>query len=188
MRSSRNREHENIREHRQNLKYGAVRRMNTSVRLRIGELSARRADLKAAKNYTGAIPLQLAIIELLDDHSGLQADLANAHNYVSGLYLFCALFHAAEHHARAALTLSSGATVKDLEARGCYNRVLAQILAAQYRFEEALPFAEDAVRDYSAFHNPPDEYLSQVSAEAEQIRNRTWSPPPPENGTDASPQ
>ncbi len=134
--------------------------------------------LKAAKDYKGAIPLQLEIIDLLEEHAGIQQELANAHNYASSLYLFCALFHAAEHHARVALSLASGETVKDLEARGCYNRVLAQILAAQYRFEEALPFAEDAVRDYSAFHNPPDEYLSQVSDEAEQIRNRKWSPPP----------
>jgi len=152
--------------------------MNPSFRRRIGELSAQRSNLKAEKDYKGAIPLQLEIIELLQEHAGLQPELANAHNYASSLYLFCALLHAAEHHARAALSLSSGETVKDLEARGCYNRILAQILAAQYRFEEALPFAENAVRDYSAFHNPPDAYLSQVSAEAERIRNRTWSPPP----------
>ncbi len=152
--------------------------MNASARLRIRELSARRSELKAAKDFRAAIPLQLEIIELLEEHSGVQRDLANAHNYASSLYLFCALFHAAERHARLALSLSCDETVKDFEARGCYNRVLAQILAAQYRFEEALPFAENAVRDYSVFHNPPDEYLSQVSDEVEQIRNRTWSPPP----------
>ena len=152
--------------------------MNASVRLRISELSSRRSSLKAAKDYRGAIPLQLEIIELLEEHAGLRRDLASAHNYASSLYLFLSYFNAAEHHARLALSLACDETVKDLEVRGCYNRVLAQILAAQYRFEEALPFAENAVRDYSVFHNPPDEYLSQVSDEAERIRNRTWSPPP----------
>lgn len=155
-----------------------ARRMNTPVGRRIGALSMRRSDLKAAKDYQGAIPPQLEIIELLEKHGGHRKELASAHNYASGLYLLCSLYPAAEHHARLALYLSSGETVKDLKSRGCYHRVLAQILAAQHRFEEALPYAENAVRDYSAFHNPPDEYLSHISDEVERIRNHTWSPPP----------
>jgi hypothetical protein len=152
--------------------------MNPSVKKRIAELSSRRSVLKGARDYRAAIPLQLELIELFEEHGRLREDIAGAHNYASGLYLRCDLYHAAEHHARVALALSCDQTVHDLEARGCYHRVLAQILAAQYRYDEALPFAENALRDYGVFHNPPDDFLAGVSSEVEQIRNRTWSPPP----------
>ena len=150
----------------------------TAAKQRINELSWRRSELKQARDYRGAIPLQLEIIELMEESALPRERLATQHNYASVLYLHCALYSVAEWHARRALSLSSEETPRDLESRGCYNWVLAQILAAQYRFEEALPYCENAVRDYSVFHDPPDEFLSRVADDVEKIKNRTWCPPP----------
>jgi hypothetical protein len=158
----------------------AERRINelSLRRRRMNELSLRRSELKRARDYRGAIPFQLEIIELIQEDATPRWNLANAHNYASVLYFLCALYTSAEWHAHRALSLADGETSKGVEARGAYNWVLARILAAQYRFEEALPYGEAAVRDYSEFHNPPDEFLSRVMDEVEQIRLRTWSPPP----------
>lgn len=150
----------------------------TPANKRISELSSRRSELKIARDYSGAIPLQLEIIELTEESAMPREMLANAHNYASVLYLHCALYSTAEWHARRALSLSSGETSKDVEARGAYHLVLAHILAAQYRFDEALPHGESAVSDYSVFHNPADEFLSRIIDDVEQIRLRTWSLPP----------
>jgi len=145
---------------------------------RINKLSLRRSELKQAGNYREAIPLQLEIIELLEESATPRERLASEHNYASVLYLRCALYSTAELHARHALSLSSGETPRGVEARGCFHMVLAQILAAQYWFEDALPYGENAIRDYGVFHNPPDEFLERIADEVERIRNRTWSPPP----------
>lgn len=45
------------------------------------------------------------------------------------------------------------------ETLGCYQLKLAQILAAQRRFAEAVPVAEASFRSYAVFHNPPAEHL-----------------------------
>jgi len=149
----------------------------TPAELRMNELSTLRSQLKQAGNYRAAIPLQLEIIELLGEVAKRKEDVANGHNYASVLYFHCGLYASAEWHARRALDLSQADTARHIEARGCYSFVLARILAAQYRFDEALAFGEAAVRDYGVYHQP-EEFLSRISAEVEQIRNRTWSPPP----------
>jgi len=145
----------------------------TPVERRINELSSRRSELKHVRDYRGAIPLQLEIIELLEGSAAPRQRLANAHNYASALYLKCTLYSTAEWHARRALSLWCGETPHAAETRGCYNLVLAHILAAQYRFEEALPYGERAVEDYSVFHNRLDEFLSTIVEDVERIRNRT---------------
>lgn len=150
-----------------------------SVESRLRELLRRRSDLKDAKDYRGAIPVQIEIIGLLEKGRSPQPQLMRAHNHASVLYLQSALYNAAEHHARIALRMVGSQTAKDLESRGCYHWALAQILAAQSRFDEAVIFAENAVRDYgsSGFHAPPDEFLSRICFETDRMRNGTWSPP-----------
>lgn len=144
---------------------------------RIGRLSGQRSELKQKGEYRAAIPLQLEIIELLIDADAPQSRIAMAHNYASVLYWRAKLHSSAEWHARQALRIPAGESARDHESRGCYNIMLARILASQYRFDEAAAFGEEAIRKYGFWHTPPDEFLTAIAEEVETMRNRTWSKP-----------
>jgi hypothetical protein len=144
---------------------------------RIGELSMKRSLLKGAGRFRDAIPLQLEIIELLVEEKAGRNGLAMAHNMASVLYLRTKLYSTAEWHGRQALTFHSDHSAKGHEALGAYNRVMAQILACQYKFEEASRFGLTAIAEYSHWHTPPDDLLSGLIHEVEAMKNRTWTAP-----------
>jgi hypothetical protein len=143
---------------------------------RLNELCLRRSELKHAKRFQEAMLLQVQIIELLEAEGVPKNELAVAHNMASVLCLGCKSYSDAELHARRALSLHEGNSLKDHEARGAYNLVMARILASRFEFQDAVPFGETSIAEYSHFHNPPDEFLSQIVAEVERIKNHTWSP------------
>lgn len=144
---------------------------------RIGELSAKRSLLKGAGQFREAIPLQLEIIELLDEEKADRDRLAMAHNMASVLYLRSKLYSSAEWHGRQALAFHSDQSAKGHEALGAYNHVMAQILASRYEFEEAACFGDAAISEYSHWHTPPDDFLSGIVREVEAMKNRTWISP-----------
>ena len=145
-----------------------------STNPRIGELSARRSELRSAGRFREAIPLQLELIELLESEKAPADRLAMAHNMASVLYLRAKLGSCAEWHARRALEIPTGDSVKDHEARGTYYLVLAQIVATRCDFEAAHPFGEKAIAEFARFHNPPDEFLARVIGEVQSMKDRTW--------------
>lgn len=148
--------------------------MSSSPRLR--DLLFQRSELKGAGRFREAIPFQLEIIELLEAERTTQNQLAGAHNMASVLYLRSKLYSSAEWHARRALALHVGDSVKDHEAFGTYNLVLAQILACRFEFDEAADYGQKAIAEFSIFHSPSDEFLERVLAEVESMRNKTWTP------------
>lgn len=141
---------------------------------RIGELSARRSELRRAGRFREAIPLQLELIELLESEKVSPDRLAMAHNMASVLYLRAKLISCAEWHARRALAMNTGDSAKDHEARGTYHLVLAQIVASRCDFEEAHRLGEKALTEFARFHNPPDDFLSRVICEVQSMKDRTW--------------
>jgi hypothetical protein len=76
----------------------------------------------------------------------------------------------AERAARKAIEVYAAEPAPSAEVLGCYQFKLAQILAAQRRFTEAVPMAEAGVRNYSVFHNPPDEFLKARQDEVTLMR------------------
>jgi hypothetical protein len=142
---------------------------------RLNELGLRRSQLKHARRFQEATLLQVQIIELLEAESATDKELATAHNMASFLFLCCKQYSDAERHARLALSLHAGDSLKDHEACGAYSFVMARILASRFEFEEAVVFGERSIAEYSHFHNPPDEFLSRLVAEVERMKNHTWS-------------
>lgn len=119
--------------------------------------------------------LQTQIIELLEAEGAPENELAKAHNMASFLLLRCKRYSDAEFHARRALALHNGDSLKAHEVSAAYNFVMARILASRFEFEDAVTFGETSTAEYSHFHNPPDEFLSRLIAEVERMRNHTWS-------------
>jgi ATP/maltotriose-dependent transcriptional regulator MalT len=100
-----------------------------------------------------------------------------AHNMASILYLHTKLYSSAEWHARRALELGTKKSEKGHESRGAYNRVMAQILACRYEFDEAARFGQAAITEYSFWHTPTDDFLAALIVEVEAMKNRTWTAP-----------
>lgn len=144
---------------------------------RIGELSLKRSLLKSAGQFREEIPLQLELMELLQEEGAARDYLAGAHNMASVLYLGSKLYSSAEWHAQQALAFHDDDSAKGHEALGAYNLVMARILACRYEFEDAARFGESAIKEYSRCHTRLDEFLGSVIAEIESMKNRTWSAP-----------
>jgi len=145
---------------------------------RIGELSAKRSLLKDAGQFHEAIPLQLEIIELLQEEDPDPDRLANAHNMASVLYLRAKLYSSAEWHGRQALALKAdGDSAKDHEALGAFNLVMARILASRSEIEAATDFGQSAISEYSHWHTPADDFLLSIIDEVQSIKDSTWTTP-----------
>jgi len=97
-------------------------------------------------------------------------DLANAWNYLSSLLHQVAAYPEAEQAARRALEIYKDEHSPTAEVLGCYEFMLAQILAAQGRFDEAAAMAEAGVSHYAVFHDPEDEFLKARRDEAASMR------------------
>ena len=102
--------------------------------------------------------------------AGRVRDVADAWNYLSGILHQLREYGEAEQAVRKALDAYAGEPAPSAEALGCYQFKLAEILAAQRRFAEAVPIAEAGVRSYAVFHNPPDEFLEARQDEAALMR------------------
>ena len=124
---------------------------------RLNELHGERGDLRL-QGRVREIAVQIAIVAEAEKIGRVQ-DLANAWNYLSALYHHVREYDRAEHAARKALEVYAGDPTPSAETLACYQFKLAQILAAQRRFSEAVPMAEAGVRNYGVFHNPPDDFL-----------------------------
>ena len=144
---------------------------------RLRELLGKRSILKGEGLFREAIPLQLEIIELLQEEDANRCRLALAHNMASVLYLRSKLYSSAEWHGRQALALHFDDSVKGHQTRGSLNRNMAQILACGFEFEEAARFGQIAIEEYSYWHNSTDEFLIALIHEVESMKNRTWAAP-----------
>ena len=136
---------------------------------RLNQLLGKRSDLEQQGLIREMISVQLAIVAEVETTARVP-DLANAWNYLSELRRQVGDYANAEHAARKALDVYASAPAPSAEALGCYQFKLAQILAAQRRFSEAVPIAEAGIRSYAAFHNPPDAFLIARQEEAALMR------------------
>ncbi|HZN65261.1 MAG TPA: tetratricopeptide repeat protein [Tepidisphaeraceae bacterium] len=137
---------------------------------RFNELHRQRGDLDLQGRVREMIPVQLGIVAETEK-TGRVRDLANAWNYLSALYHRVREYDRAEQAARKALEVYAGDPSPSAESLGCYQFKLAQILAAQGRFAEAVAFAEAGVRSYGVFHDPPDDFLKARQEEAALMRD-----------------
>ncbi|MEZ6135547.1 MAG: tetratricopeptide repeat protein [Pirellulaceae bacterium] len=139
--------------------------MNTDE---ISNLRFTRSRLKQEGHFEEAIPYQLQILEHAKT-CGRIKELANAWNYLSVLYLNVARYEDAESAARAALTTFKNEPDPSDETIACYELVLSRILAAQKRFNEAVLFGNAAIKHYSVFHDPPDDFLLSVQKDVDSM-------------------
>jgi tetratricopeptide (TPR) repeat protein len=140
----------------------------------INSLCQKRSTLKHQGRFGEAIPIQQ---EILDDaiSNGHIRDVSNAWNYLAMLYYKSGQYSDAENAARQSLAKYEEEPEPGDEVIGTYKMLLAEILAAQRRFGEAVAVAESAAQHYSVFHNPPDEFLLRMKAELDlmiQYRDR----------------
>jgi tetratricopeptide (TPR) repeat protein len=136
---------------------------------RLNQLHRKRHGLKLQGRVREMIPVQMAIIAEAAK-IGCVRDLGNAWNYLSALCHQVCEYDKAEHAARKALEVSAGDPTPSAEILACYQFKLAQILAAQGRFAEAVPVAEAGIRSYGVFHDPPDDFLKARQEEAALMR------------------
>lgn len=136
---------------------------------RLNELHRERGDLKLQGRVREMILIQIAIVAETEKN-GRVRDVANAWNYLSALYHQVREYGTAERAARKALDVYADDPTPSAEALGCYQFKLAEILAAQGRFAEAVPMAEAGVRSYSVFHDPPDNFLKAREDEVALMR------------------
>jgi hypothetical protein len=134
----------------------------------LSDLKTRRAELRAQGGTADMIPVQEAIVEA----SVGTLDEDGAHNYLSTLYLWVGRYVEAEAHARKALDLFGARKPFNAEHVACYEHVLALTIAAQGRYAEAAPIADSGVRHYEVFHDPPDNFLQRIMAQASEIARR----------------
>ena len=116
------------------------------------------------------IPVQRAII-VETEKSGRIVDLADAWNYLSALHHQVCEYSVAEHAARKALEIYAGEPDPSAEVLATFQFKLAQILAAQRRFSEAVGMAEAGLRNFSVSHDPPDDFLKAREDEATLMRD-----------------
>lgn len=132
------------------------------------ELKAQRAELRDQGRTADMIPVHEAIVEA----SVGTPDEDGAHNYLATLYLWVGRYAEAEAHGRKALEFSGAREPLNAELVACYEHVLALAIAAQGRYAEAAPIAASGVRHYRASHDPPDDFLQRVMAQASEIGRR----------------
>ena len=141
---------------------------------KVKTLRVARSRLKQEGRLDAAIPYQLQLVELAKT-SGRIEDLSDAWNYLSGLYLQVGRHSDAEIAALEALENYHNEPNPNDERVACFELVIAQVLAAQKRFAEAVPFGKSAIEHYAVFHNPPDNFLLSVIRDVElmiELRDR----------------
>jgi tetratricopeptide (TPR) repeat protein len=136
---------------------------------RLNELERRRGDLKHQGRFREVIPLQLEILKQLEVTDGIY-QRANAWNYLSMLYHRVRDYPSAEHAARKALDVYAAELDPNAEVKACYQFMLAKILAAQEKFDEAIEYGEAGLLNYAVFHDPPDEFLRARQEDVERMR------------------
>ena len=103
------------------------------------------------------------------------ADAALMFNSLASVLVQVGDLSAAESAARSSVALQlENNDQGDSSRLAAYNYMLAEILASQSRFEEALPFAENAVEFYSISMNQDDDFLQQVRAKRDLISEKRW--------------
>jgi tetratricopeptide (TPR) repeat protein len=115
------------------------------------------------------VPVQLGILSAAQE-AGRVKDIANAWNYLSVLYHKVRRYDEAEKAAQTALSVYEAEKEPSEEVVACYEFVLARILAAQGRFEEAIPIAESAAKRYAVRHDPNDNFMRSVLNEVARMR------------------
>lgn len=138
---------------------------------RVNDLSRRAGELKLARDFTGMLPLREEIASILEEAGADPKRVANALNYLAALNLQLKRYSVAETYARRSVFYYEEHGAEDREALATYVQLLAWILAFQGRYEEAIPCAERAIAEYSVFHTPDDDFLTQRKAELEDLRN-----------------
>ena len=134
----------------------------------LGQLRLMRSQLTHEGRFVDAIPLQLQILEAVQ-LAGDTTAISNAWNYLSMLYYRAGYYAAAEHASRESIAVYRQESKPNDETIACYEMLLAQILAAQQRFDDAVVYGTEAVRHYSSFHDPPDDFLIQRQADVDRM-------------------
>lgn len=158
--------------HAQNIRCSRAERPPPLAQLlndRLNDLHRRRDALKTAGRTREMIVLQMAIVSETEK-IGWTRQLGNAWNYLSALHYQLSNYNAAERAARMALEVHQTDSSHSAERLGCYQFMLARILAAQRKFAEAVHFAEAGLRSHSIFHDPADTFLNERKEEVARLR------------------
>src|ERR1043165_6070570 len=118
----------------------------------ISDLSRRAAELKLTGDYVGMLPLCEEIAQLLENGGADVTRVADALNYLGALNLRLKRYANSEKYARRSVSYYEEHGGTNCEHLAGYVQLLAMILAFQGRFDEAIPYAEKAVAEYSVFH------------------------------------
>lgn len=137
---------------------------------RINDLERRAGDLKLARDFIGMLPLREEVARILGESGADARRVAGALNYLAALNLQLKRYPIAEIYARQSISYYEEHDGKNREALATYIQLLAWTLAFQGRIDEAIPFAEKAIAEYSVFHSPDDEFLTRRKAELEDLR------------------
>jgi tetratricopeptide (TPR) repeat protein len=136
---------------------------------RLNQLHRERGELKTQNRQREMLPIQQAIIHETE-LTGWSYGLVNAWNYLSAIHYQLREYDKAELAARKAMEIYTQEPVQRAETLACYQFMLGKILVGQFRFEEAVTMLDVGIRNYSEFHNPPDEFLKARQNDAELIR------------------
>ncbi|MCA8988137.1 MAG: tetratricopeptide repeat protein [Planctomycetaceae bacterium] len=137
---------------------------------RVNELTRRAGELKLARDFTGMLPLREEIASILEEAEADSKRVADALNYLAALNLQLERYSVAETYARRSVVYYEEHGAENREALATYVHLLAMILAFQGRYEEAIPYAERAITEYSVFHTPDDDFLTRRKAQLEDLR------------------
>jgi tetratricopeptide (TPR) repeat protein len=141
----------------------------------INDLSRRRGELKLTRDFVGMLPLCEKEAQLLEESGADARSVADAINYLAALNLRLERYSVAENYARRSVSYYEEHGGTDHEVLATYLSLLSWTLAFQGRFDEAIPFAEKAVAEFSVFHSPEDDFLTRCKSELNDLRNRKVS-------------
>jgi tetratricopeptide (TPR) repeat protein len=139
----------------------------------IAELRNQASTFKELGDFSSMLPLCEKVVELYVEHGAEAKRVASGWNYVAYVNRQLKDFAAAERAARRSLShYVENITEKD-ESLATYLAMLASTLQDQERFADALPYMEEAVGLFAAFHGESDWVLAR-RAELEEIRQQVW--------------
>ena len=140
----------------------------------LSSLYTERSDLRNSGRFADAIPIQREILLLVQD-GDCTKDVSNAWNYLSMLLYRTGQYAEAEHASRESIAVYGHEANPSDETLATYEMLLARLLAAQSNFRDAVLFGTRAIRHFSTFHDPPDDFLKRMEQDVElmvQCRNK----------------
>ena len=149
----------------------------TGVRERYNDLRRARSDLKLEGLTAEQIPIQLAVVELAKELKSAK-ELSSAWNTLASLYNQTQQYELAEQAAKQSISTWKKDWNHAHESLATFEWLLASILAAQHRFDEAVEVSDYCIKHFSVFHDSDSNFLKARIAEFERMRNfRSFNQP-----------